>query len=64
MTRNIEHSYTHILAAFDKVKHARDQIQSIRSLYPRSVVPNDPIDVVDLVLEAQQDLIKVIAGLV
>jgi hypothetical protein len=60
--RNIEHSYTYILEAFDKVKRARDQVQEIRSHGDEAFC--QPIDVIDQLLEAQQDLLKVITGLV
>lgn len=60
--RNIEHSYTHVLAAFGKVKRARDQVQALRTI--GSDASAEPIDIVDQLLEAQQDLLKVIAGLI
>ena len=62
MMRNIEHSYTHILDAFNKVKRVRDQIQDIRVNGVDRC--DEPVDVVDMILEAQQDLLKVLAGLV
>lgn len=59
--RNLEHSYTHILAAFDKVKRTRDNIARLRQKQEAAM---EPIDLADMVLECQQDLLKVLSGLI
>lgn len=59
--RNIEHSYAHALAAFDKIKRIRDNIQRLRT---KSDDAREPIDIADHVLECQEDLLKVLSGLI
>lgn len=60
--KNIEHSYTAALATFDKAKRIRDNIQAIREVGDDALLSHEQI--VMLALECQQDLLKVIAGLI